>query len=76
VNELAQALIGKNSTDDIRIADNYLYDKAAGDSEIEHQMLPRDPGEAVIVYSKLPRRSIRIPTYTGGTNSPDSIFEC
>jgi len=29
VNKLAQALIGKNSTDDIRIAKNYLYDKAA-----------------------------------------------
>ena len=28
----------------------------------------------VIVYGKLPKKSIKLPTYTGGTTSPDFVF--
>ena len=30
--------------------------------------------EEIIVYGKLPRKSIKVPTYTGGTTSPDFVY--
>ena len=27
-----------------------------------------------MVFGKLPRRSIKVPTYTGGTTSPDFVY--
>jgi len=33
-----------------------------------------DPPEQVVVYGKLPRESIKLPTYTGGTTSPDFVY--
>ncbi|MDR0207518.1 MAG: hypothetical protein LBI45_09725, partial [Bacteroidales bacterium] len=53
---------------------NYLYDKYLYDSEIEHEILRVQPSEKIIVYGKLPRRSIKLPTYTGGTTSPDFVY--
>jgi type III restriction enzyme len=52
----------------------YLYDKYLYDSEIEHEVLRVQPPEKIIVYGKLPRRSIKLPTYTGGTTSPDFVY--
>ena len=44
------------------------------DSEIEHEVLKVNPPSSVLVYGKLPRRSIKLPTYTGGTTSPDFVY--
>jgi type III restriction enzyme len=44
------------------------------DSEIEHDVLKVNPPSSVLVYGKLPRRSIKLPTYTGGTTSPDFVY--
>ena len=32
------------------------------------------PTEEVIVFGKIPRRSVRVPTFTGGTSSPDFMY--
>ncbi|MDR2342206.1 MAG: hypothetical protein LBD84_04130, partial [Campylobacteraceae bacterium] len=32
------------------------------------------PPKEVIVYGKLPKQSIKVPTYTGGTTSPDFVY--
>ncbi|MDR2761328.1 MAG: type III restriction-modification system endonuclease, partial [Planctomycetaceae bacterium] len=73
--ELSQGDVGEKTAKDIqRSTEKYLYDKYVYDSEIEHDVLKVTPPERIIVYGKLPRRSIKLPTYTGGTTSPDFIY--
>jgi len=75
VEELPQGDVGGNIAKDIiRKEENYLYDKYVYDSEIEHEVLRVPPPKNVLVYGKLPRRSIKLPTYTGGTTSPDFVY--
>jgi len=75
VAELSQKYLGANVAKDVKHdKERYLYDKAVYDSEIEHEVLKIDPPEQVIVYGKLPRESIKLPTYTGGTTSPDFVY--
>jgi len=51
----------------------YLYDAFAYDSPLEQKNIMSDI-EEVIVYGKIPRSSIAIPTITGGTYSPDFMY--
>jgi type III restriction enzyme len=75
IEELAQGDVGGKVADDIqRGKDNYLYDKYAYDSEIEYEILKVEPPSQVTVYGKLPRRSIKLPTYVGGTTTPDFVY--
>jgi type III restriction enzyme len=75
VAELSQKYLGANIARDVKHdKERYLYDKAVYDSEIEHEVLKIEPPEQVIVYGKLPRESIKLPTYTGGTTSPDFVY--
>ena len=75
VTELNQSYLGSNVAKDIEYDKvRYLYDKVVYDSEIEHKVLKVKPPEHVIVYGKLPKRSIKLPTYTGGTTSPDFVY--
>jgi type III restriction enzyme len=75
VNELTQGKVGDKIAHDIgRTRENYLYDKYVYDSEIEHEVLKVESPERVVVYGKLPQGSIKLPTYTGGTTSPDFVY--
>jgi len=75
VAELSQKYLGANVAKDVKHdKERYLYDKAVYDSEIEHEVLKIDPPEQIVVYGKLPRESIKLPTYTGGTTSPDFVY--
>lgn len=51
----------------------YLYDAYAYDSPLEKDNITADI-EEVIVYGKIPRASIAIPTITGGMYSPDFMY--
>ena len=51
----------------------YLYDAFAYDSPLEKTNITSEIDE-VVVYGKIPRRSIAIPTITGGTYSPDFMY--
>lgn len=73
--ELAQGLVGVSEDKDIdRPKDNYLYDKYVYDQELEHEVLKVNPPARVVVYGKLPRKSIQLHTYTGGTTTPDFVY--
>ena len=74
VGELSQGTVGTEIADDVLVHDNYLYDEPVFDSEIEHEILKLAPPLDVLVFGKLPRRSIKIPTFTGGTSSPDFVY--
>lgn len=61
-------------------AAKYLYDTIAYDSPLELQNIEADIDSAlsgiaeVVVYGKIPRHSISIPTIAGGTYSPDFMY--
>lgn len=54
-------------------SNKYLYDAYAYDSPLEKDNITADI-EEVIVYGKIPRSSIAIPTITGGMYSPDFMY--
>jgi len=74
VSEVTQSYLGNNLVKEEMDYARYLYDKALYDSEIEHKVLTAKLPKQVKVYGKLPKKSIRLPTYTGGTTSPDFVF--
>ncbi len=69
---IKQAVIGMKIKDDIDLK-KYLYDTAAYDSPLERENILAEIDE-VIVYGKIPRNSIAIPTITGQSYSPDFMY--
>ena len=53
--------------------EKYLYDTYAYDSPLEKDNL-LDQVQEVVVYGKIPRSSISIPTITGQSYSPDFMY--
>ena len=54
-------------------SEKYLYDVIAYDSPLEKQNIENDI-EEVVVYGKIPRASISIPTIVGENYSPDFMY--
>src|SRR5699024_10188867 len=52
----------------------YLYDSFVYDSPIEADNIQMGGLDKVEVFGKIPRSSIRIPMYFGGTTSPDFMY--
>jgi type III restriction enzyme len=70
--EIAQGRIGTKIKEGEPSA-KYLYDAFAYDSPLELENIAADI-EEVVVYGKIPRCSIAIPTTTGSTYSPDFMY--
>ncbi len=70
--EIAQGRIGTKIVSGTP-SSKYLYDTYAYDSPLEKENITSDI-EEVIVYGKIPRNSIAIPTITGGMYSPDFMY--
>lgn len=70
--DIAQGRIGTRIVSGTPSA-KYLYDAYAYDSPLEQQNIMAGI-EEVIVYGKIPRNSIAIPTITGGMYSPDFMY--
>ena len=70
--EIAQGRIGTKLVEGTP-SDKYLYDAFVYDSSLERKNIMADI-EEVVVYGKIPRSSISIPTITGGTYSPDFMY--
>ncbi len=71
-NEISQGRIGTKIVPGTPSA-KYLYDSYAYDSPLEKDNITADI-EEVVVYGKIPRSSIAIPTITGGMYSPDFMY--
>lgn len=54
-------------------SEKYLYDSYAYDSPLEQKNISSDV-EEIVVYGKIPRSSIAIPTITGERFSPDFMY--
>lgn len=77
--EIAQGRIGVKMKEG-DAAEKYLYDAKAYDSPLELEDIESDIDGGlseiaeVVVYGKIPRSSIAIPTIAGGTYSPDFMY--
>jgi type III restriction enzyme len=71
--DIVQSYIG-NHIDNAKVADRYLYDAYTYDSELERTNLLRSDIQEVIVFGKIPRKSISIPTITNESYSPDFMY--
>lgn len=71
--DIVQSYIG-NHMDSARVADRYLYDAYTYDSDLEQTNLRTSDIEEVIVFGKIPRKSISIPTITNDSYSPDFMY--
>lgn len=56
------------------LPEQYLYNSFVYDSDIEEDNIKYSNIEQVEVFGKIPRRSIRVPMYFGGTTSPDFMY--
>jgi type III restriction enzyme len=58
---------------DEKVADNYLFDELFYDSELEKDNIKTKLSE-VIVFTKIPKNSIKIPVAGGKSYSPDFAY--
>ena len=56
-----------------RVADNYLFEELYFDSDLERENIQTNISE-IIVFTKIPKSSIKIPVAGGGTYSPDFAY--
>jgi type III restriction enzyme len=70
--EITQGVIGTKFIEGTPV-EKYLYDTYAYDSPLEKNNI-LDQVEEVVVYGKIPRSSISIPTITGQSYSPDFMY--
>lgn len=70
--EVAQWTIGRNVLS-AEPAQEYLYDKVVYDSPLEKENI-MNRVENVIVYGKIPQKSVCIPNITGDLYSPDFMY--
>jgi len=71
--EITQGLIGTKFIEGEPVG-KYLYDVYAYDSPLEKDNILIDGIDEIIVYGKIPRSSISIPTITGQSYSPDFMY--
>lgn len=71
---IIQGNIGTRRDDTMDVPQKFLYDAFVFDSDKEKETIRDSEMDEVVVYGKIPRRSIRIPIYFGGTASPDFMY--
>lgn len=71
--EITQGVIGTKFIEGTPSA-KYLYDVYAFDSPLEKDNLLVDSIQEIIVYGKIPKSSIAIPTITGQSYGPDFMY--
>lgn len=71
---IVQGNIGIHRDTDADVPEKFLYDAFVYDSPKEQATIRDSVHDKVVVYGKIPRRSIRVPVYFGGTTSPDFMY--
>ncbi|MBT1018305.1 type III restriction-modification system endonuclease [Canibacter sp. lx-72] len=73
--DIVQGNIGIYRDASVNVPDKFLYDAFVYDSPKEKDNIQdSDVLDEVVVYGKIPRRSIRVPVYFGGSTSPDFMY--
>ncbi|MGR3808641.1 type III restriction-modification system endonuclease [Pasteurella testudinis] len=71
---IVQGTVGVIKDDYATVPDKFLYDKVVYDSPKEKESIERSNIDEVVVFGKIPRKSIQVPLYFGGTTSPDFMY--
>jgi type III restriction enzyme len=71
---LVQGSLGIMKDDSAAVPEKFLFDKMVYDSPKEKDSIAKSDIDEVVVFGKIPRRSIRVPLYYGGTTSPDFMY--
>lgn len=71
---VTQGNVGVYRDDNAKVPETFLYDTVVYDSDKERETIRDSSLNEVIVFGKIPRRSIRVPLYFGGTTSPDFMY--
>lgn len=72
--KIIQGVVGVRRDDSMQVPDNFLYDQVVFDSPKEQENIKNSSIEEVVVFGKIPRKSIQVPLYFGGTTSPDFMY--
>lgn len=78
VDEISANSLGVYSDEQATKDDKYLYDRPPlryDSVNPELKILKRTYDDNIVVFGKLPKRSIKIPRYDNGTTTPDFIFK-
>ncbi|MDO4605064.1 MAG: type III restriction-modification system endonuclease [Helcococcus sp.] len=71
---LAQGVLGIHRDESSSVPERFLYDTVIFDSPKERETIIKSDINEVVVFGKIPRSSIQIPLFTGGTTSPDFMY--
>lgn len=71
---ITQGNIGVFRDDKAIVPDKFLYDSFVYDSPKERDTIRDSALDEVVVFGKIPRRSVKVPLYFGGTTSPDFMY--
>lgn len=71
---IMQGVVGISRDSDMKVPDNFLYDQVVFDSPKEKENIQNSEIDEVVVFGKIPRKSIQVPLYFGGTTSPDFMY--
>ncbi len=74
IDKLPQGVLGVYRDDSVDVPERFIYDTVIYDSPKEKETLLKSDIDEVVVFGKIPRRSIQIPLFTGGTTSPDFMY--
>lgn len=74
LDELVQGVLGVYRDENVDVPKRFLYDAVIYDSDKKKDTLLKSDIEKVRVFGKIPRRSIQIPLFNGGTTSPDFMY--
>lgn len=72
--KIIQGTVGIIKDATMSIPSNFLYDKFVFDSQKEKETITSSDIDEVVVFGKIPRRSVKVPLYFGGTTSPDFMY--
>ena len=72
--KIVQGIVGIIKDDSLSVPENFLYDKVIFDSPKEKDSIKHSNIDEVVVFGKIPRRSVQVPLYFGGTTSPDFMY--
>lgn len=71
---IVQGNVGMYRDQNAEVPNKFLYDTFVYDSPKEQENIRDSIMDEILVYGKIPRRSIRIPLHFGGTTSPDFMY--
>lgn len=71
---IVQGNVGIYRDQNAEVSEKFLYDAFVYDSHKEQENIRDSIMDEIVVYGKIPRRSIRVPIYFGGTSSPDFMY--